>query len=42
MNSVGTLNTLKYLIGDENAFSELNETKTSVGDVMILNQAVPI
>ena len=42
MNSEGTSNTLNYLIGDENGLPELNETKTSVGDVMIWNQAAPI
>ena len=42
MNSEGTSNTLNYLIGCEDASSELNKTKTSVGDVMIWNQAVPI
>ena len=42
MNSEGASNTLNYLIGYENGLSELNETKTSVGDVMISNQAVPI
>ena len=42
MNSEGTSNTLNDLIGCEDASSELNETKTFVGDVMILNQAVPI